>query len=489
MSSLSNNEVYKDLLERLEIEIYKLSSLNFEMRIEAEHFQKKYFHLFDLLNKKKCERLGSLVSADIKTGHTPSMKDKSFYGGAYHFIKTDNLRTDEITEPYADYLSRKGYESLKRVHLKSGDIIVTIIGATYDIIARCALVNEEILPATINQNIAMIRPDIEKIVPEYLVSYMNSKYGRMYLEYLARQMEQVNLNCQEIGQVIVPILSDDFQERIRITVQKAYDLLSWSRAKYNQAESDLISELGLDAGILYGEQISVRTFKDISKIGRIDAEYYQPKYDELIAQIMTLGGGTVKTECNVYDKNFNPDKSVEYKYIELANIGISGEINGCTVALGSELPTRARRIVHAGNIIISSIEGSLQSCALITDEYDGALCSTGFFVLNSDKMNSETMLVLFRSDPIQKLLKQQCTGTILTAFGKAGLMSIPIPDINDDLQEKIRSSVKESFRLRQSSKNLFEAAKHAVELAIEQDEKTAIAYMEEQIFFTEYRFS
>lgn len=116
---------------------------------------------------------------------------------------------------------------------------------------------------------------------------------------------------------------------------------------------------------------------------------------------------------------------------------------------------------------------------MITDEYDGALCSTGFFVLDSDKINSETMLVLFKSDPIQALLKQQCTGTILTAFGKAGLMTIPIPDINDDLQKKIKRDVMESFSLRQSSKNLLEVAKHAVELAIEQDETAAIVYMEE----------
>lgn len=120
MIGLSNDDVYKDLLERREIEIYNLSDLNSELRFEAEHFQKKYCHLFDLLSKKKCEKLGSLVSDEIKTGHTPSMKIQSFYGGNYHFIKTDNLRTNEITEPFSDYLSLKGYETLKRVHLKSG---------------------------------------------------------------------------------------------------------------------------------------------------------------------------------------------------------------------------------------------------------------------------------------------------------------------------------------------------------------------------------
>ena len=171
----SDDEIYNDLLERREIEIYKLSDLNSELRFEAEHFQKKYFQLFDLLSEKKCEKLESLVSDEIRTGHTPSMKNQSFYGGNFNFIKTDNLRTNEIRETFTDYLSLKGYETLQRVHLKSCDIIVTIIGATYDIIARCALISDEVLPATINQNIAMVRPDIKKIVPEYLVSYMNSK--------------------------------------------------------------------------------------------------------------------------------------------------------------------------------------------------------------------------------------------------------------------------------------------------------------------------
>lgn len=477
MINLSNDDVYEDLLERREIEIYNLSDLNSELRFEAEHFQKKYYHLFDLLSKKKCEKLGSLVSDEIKTGHTPSMKNQSFYGGNYNFIKTDNLRTNEITEPFSNQLSLKGYETLKRVHLKPGDIIVTIIGATYDIIARCALISDEILPATINQNIALVRPGKNKIVPEYLVSYMNSKYGRMCLEYLARQTEQVNLNCQEIAQDIVPIFSGDFQAEIKSIVSKAYTLLRRSKASYKQAESDLIGALSLDTWVPSQEQVSVRSYMDISKVDRIDAEYYQSKYDELIAKIKILGSGTVQTECNLYSKNFNPEKSTEYKYIELANIGNCGEINGCTLDLGSELPTRARRIVHTGNIIISSVEGSLQSCALIPDSFDGALCSTGFYVLDSNKINSETLLVLFKSAPIQALLKQQCTGTILTAFSKDGLLSIPIPKIDSDLQNKIRDSVKESFALRQKSTNLLEVAKHAVEIAIEQNERKAASWL------------
>lgn len=58
---------------------------------------------------------------------------------------------------------------------------------------------------------------------------------------------------------------------------------------------------------------------------------------------------------------------IKYKYIELSNIGKSGEISNVDTLVGAELPTRARRIVKKGQVIVSSIEGSLESCALIGD--------------------------------------------------------------------------------------------------------------------------
>ena len=63
---------------------------------------------------------------------------------------------------------------------------------------------------------------------------------------------------------------------------------------------------------------------------------------------------------------------------------------------GQDLPSRARRKVATGDAIVSSIEGSLDSIALIDEEYDQALCSTGFYVVNSQAFNSETLLVAIK---------------------------------------------------------------------------------------------
>ena len=200
----------------MDINIKQLNDLNKDdLRIEAEFYQKKYVNLIQLLNNHKCVNLSELVSKPIQTGHTPSMNNSSFYGGTIKLIKTDNLRVNEICPPFAHYLTKLGNDEIKRTELQENDIITTIIGATYSVIGRSCIIHEDILPANINQNIAHIRPDRNKILPEYLNVYLNSKYGKLFLEYLSRQMEQVNLNCNEVGMVKVPIFTDVFQKKNR----------------------------------------------------------------------------------------------------------------------------------------------------------------------------------------------------------------------------------------------------------------------------------
>lgn len=51
-----------------------------------------------------------------------------------------------------------------------------------------------------------------------------------------------------------------------------------------------------------------------------------------------------------------------------------------------------------------------------------------------------------------------------------GVSGFPIPCIDDNTQTKIAALVKESFSQKSESERLLEAAKRAVEIAIEQDE-------------------
>ena len=143
------------------------------------------------------------------------------------------------------------------------------------------------------------------------------------------------------------------------------------------------------------------------------------------------------------------------------------------------MPTRARRKVKLGDVIVSSIEGSLESCAIVTNEYRDALCSTGFYVIRSSFFNPETLLMLFKSEPIQMLMKKGCSGTILTAISKSEFEKILLPLISDEVQKHIAQKVQESFRLRNESKHLLEVAKKAVEIAISDNEEKAMQFIKE----------
>ena len=314
-------------------------------------------------------------------------------------------------------------------------------------------------------------PNTDILLPEYLTTYLNTKYGIWDIKRRARQsINQTNVNPEEVKCMDIPILEMDIQKHIAQKLQEANKKRIISQQLYISAESYLLESLGMTDFATNPDAYNVKTLKEsFLETGRFDAEYYLPKYEDYCSLVQFYANGyePLGDACNIKDTNYTPEAGVRYKYIELASIGKSGEITGCDIQDGENLPTRARRLVHQGDVIISSIEGSLESCALVTDDYDGALCSTGFYVLQSSKLNPETLLTLFKSQPIQQLMKKGCSGTILTAISKPELEKLPVPIIRQEVQDEIAQHVQRSFALRKEAMQLLENAKVTVEQATE----------------------
>lgn len=256
-----------------------------------------------------------------------------------------------------------------------------------------------------------------------------------------------------------------------------------SKKAYRKAQDIVLSELGLTNWQPEHQLTFVKNYSATEQAGRMDAEYYQPKYEEIVKAIKGYSGGwdTLGNLVKLKDKKFSPKDAQQYKYIELANITINGEVSNCMIEAGQDLPSRARRSVVTGDVIVSSIEGSLTSIALIDKEYNKALCSTGFHVINSQAFNSETMLVLLKSMAGQLQLRKGCSGTILTAISKEEFSKLVLPKINEERQAEIQQKVTQSFKLRKKSRRLLECATKAVEMAIEKDEQTATQWLNEKI--------
>ena len=290
----------------------------------------------------------------------------------------------------------------------------------------------------------------------------------------------MHLNLSESREIVIPILTKDFQNKIKLVFSKSIDLKEQSSAKIHQAEHLLLAELGLVDWDPDPRLSFVKNYADTQRAERIDADYFQPKYTEIEDSVRSYSGGWDMLGNLVYiqDSNFRPEEEIEYSYIELADIGINGEITECMISVGKNLPTRARRRVEMGDVIVSSIEGSLDRIALVGQQYDQALCSTGFHVLKSKAIYPETLLVLMKSVIGQNQLRKGCSGTILSAISKSKLNSLHLPRVREEIQAQIQQKVMDCFNLRNRSKHMLECAKRSVEITIEQDEQTAIEWLD-----------
>lgn len=457
----------------LSISEVKLSELNLANRIDAEHYQPHFLGIVNSVKNKQYKKLSELVSKNITTGHTPSMKEESFYGGDVKFIKTDNLRDNQIVENFNHYLSDKGANKLKNASLKNDDIIVTIIGATFEVVGRVARIFPDLGKASINQNISLIRPTIAS---GYLTCFLMCKYGKQQLYYLSRQTEQVNLNNVEVGDVLVPIASDSFVNKIHSLHTQTHDLTVQSKKLYQDAENMLLKELGLGTHTPNEEGLSVRELSECLRDNRFDAEYWQPEYDEVIKKINSykLGASIIGAEFKQLKGSFKAQAKQEYKYVEIGDVNVStGEVDSNTV-IAEELPANAKILLRERQLVTSKVRPNRGATAIL-DNHEGYIGSGAFVVIQEKQsINLETLMVYLKLQPIKDLLLRYNTGTSYPTITDDDVLKLPIPLIDKKVQEKISELLITSKKQRLEAKELLSKAKYAVEVFIEKDEVSAL---------------
>ncbi len=459
-------------MDGLDIEEINLVNLENSFTIGAEYYGKNYLHTANVVRNMNHGTLRGIAKRITDGDHGSA----DYQDDGVLYLLSESVQEGYINTSKCRFITTQKNEELKRSELHPGDVVVTKTGVYF---GKSAVIPSDICKANMIAHVGKI--ELKKGYNPYFVStFLNSKYGYYQLRRRGIKATRPEIKLVEFPEIMVPIFSETFNLKIESVILLANQILSRSSAIMSQCESILTNAIGFDVKTIANTNYAIRPFESsYCYSGRLDAEYYQPKYEEIVKALDTKE--TVQSLCNLYDKNYTPYEKQTYQYIELADVGQSGDISDVYVQAGIGLPTRARRIVKAEQVIVPSVEGSLQSCALITDEYDGALCSTGFYVLDSDSINSETLLVLFKSEPIQALLKQRCSGSILTAISKGELLSMPLPMIDEGIQKEIATKVQESFALRKQSKQLLEYAKQAVEMAIEQGEDVALEWLKKKI--------
>lgn len=462
---------------KLSISEVKLSELNLANRIDAEHYQPHFLGVIRSVKNKPYKKLSELVSKTITTGHTPSMKEESFYGGDVKFIKTDNLRENQIVENFNHFLSDKGANKLKNAILKNDDIIITIIGATFDVVGRVARIFPDLGRASINQNISLVRPTIAS---GYLTCFLMSKYGKQQLYYLSRQTEQVNLNNVEVGEILVPLASDNFIEKIHFLHTETHNLIIKSKQLYSEAEKMLIKEINLDKYIPNSCGISVRNFIECFNENRFDAEYWQPKYDEMIKRVSSIPQKdlidivSVKKGVEVGSEAYSDEGKLFVRVSDFSIYGIDEGEKKIPEELYEELKDKYKP--QKGEVLFTK-DGTIGLSFALHEDLDVIISGAFLRLKPKVKINNDYLALVLNSSYCKSQIERMSGGAIIAHLKPDSAMKIKIPMLSDKKQEEIAFKVSEALRLRKEAKTLLEKAKRAVEIFIEQNEKEALVYL------------
>lgn len=475
---------YQKLMDGLEAAEVNFSEIDLGDRFDAEYFWKDSLRIQATLNQRKTEPLRNLCDL-VASAFYPAATQLYEFGDTPFIRCVDCINYPLITQDQDDLFERIPFsfiEESKGVNtLEKGDLVITKVGSP----CYASLVQSYDLVA-LSRTVLGVKK-IRNIDSYYLLIFLRSYYG---FQQLIRQREltiQYQLTLERVKKIRIYKATQDFQDFIRQAALKYLELISISKSLYQQAEDLLLSELNLKDWQPTTETIAIKSFKEsFLSSSRLDAEYYQPKYDDVEQHIKSYLGGwdslgnQFLVETGEYaEKYFQKSNNLNF-FIRNTNISY-GQIN-----IDEDYfvhPKEFSKFVKEGDILTARV-GAIGSFGTVEKELVGSIYSDN--VLSLRRLHEGNILpnvytLYFNTKPNRELMEKISGGSVQPLVTQTSIKSLPIPIFDFQFQQHINSKLLESFDLKQKSKQLLEIAKTGVEKAIETDEATATDWINQQL--------
>ena len=370
--------------------------------------------------------------SEIFSGGTPSKeKEEYWYGGNIPWLNSGTVNQGFIIEP-SEFITELGFEKSSAKWISKGSLVIALAGQgkTKGMVAQLGI------DTTCNQSMAAIILH-SKIQPRYLLFWLQSNYQN--IRNLGGGDLRDGLNLEMIGSIKSPIPPLEEQTAIANYLDRKtaeIDALIADKKQllqlYEEEKTALINQAvtkGIDPDA---------TLKDsgIEWLGEIP-EHWEVK--------------RLKYVTSVNDESLpeNTDENFEIEYIEISNVKSGVGIIETSTYLFKDAPSRARRIVKDGDIIVSTVRTYLKSIAKIDMPSHNLIASTGFAVVRPRNLDSDYLGYLFYSESLIGEIISLSTGVSYPAINASqiGDIFIPIPSSIEEQQAIVRHIETESNRI------------------------------------------
>lgn len=456
----------------------KLKIINFQkicrdedFRIEAEYWNS---------NKNKLALKASEAISFSQYGTSKTLNEDKL---GFPILRLNEFDSFFIGEPqkYTDKIDQETFSNLK---LKKNDVLICRTNGNPKYVGRASIVPED-YDYGFASYLFRVRPDSKIINSATLVAYLNSKYGREEIEKYSLVSNQANFSPAKFRKIKLPQFSSILQEKIEDIIFDSHNHLKLSKKKYKDAEEILLDLFDFNNFLrnILKRQISVKSLKDTMIFNRIDAEYFQPKYDDLINKIKEKDSALLIDIVDI-QKSVEPG-SASYKaegipFVRVADISKFG-IDEPKIHLSPELFSKT--ISPQKDTILFSKDGT---CGIAYKFIDSNRIITSSALLHLSKkkdvnIDLDYLTLVLNSPIIQMQAERDAGGSIIKHWSVPQIEQVEIPIVEEDIQQDIGDKIRSSFLLRRISEKLIKTAQKAVEIAIEEGEDVALTFIDKNL--------
>jgi len=472
-------------LERLEVSEVKLSELEYSGRLDAEYYRPVFLQYEKIVKIKKSVLLSEL--SDFLIGPFGSAFTVENYTAdkSYRYIRGKDVKQMKLMDDDNVFLPKDDFDRLSKYALKENDVLVSVVGT----LGNAALIQKENIPAIFSCKSTVLR--VKRIRAPYLLTYINSKYGRSLLLRKERGAIQKGLNLDDLKTLDIYVAEEELQLLIEQVFKASVEIERKSKKTYTQAETLLLNALGVANFLPSTENVNIKSFKDsFVATGRLDAEYYQPKYEEMMTHIAAQAHQKLAALVTI-QKSMEPGSDAYTEdedglpFLRVADynkFGITAPQKNLKASFVIENKMKLASLKPKAGTILFSKDGSVGEAYCLHQDADfitsGAVLH--LTVRDTKQVLPDYLTLALNSKLVRMQAERDAGGSIILHWRLSEIENVIVPVVDRTIQTQIADLVQQSFALKAKSERLLETAKRAVEIAIETDEQTAMAYINDQ---------
>lgn len=452
-----------------QINVVNLHDIQNRLRIEAEFYRPDYVECYTTIERlphlklrQNCQKISDgthytphYTETGVRFYSAVNVKENIFaYGESHKFIS------------YKEHLTIH-----KRCPVEAGDVLIRKVGVGP---RWSCVVPDGLDQFSIFVSVALVRPG-RRLIPHYLSTFINSRYGQLQLLRLNKGISQPDLHLEDIGELIIPDFGDTVQQEISETVLRAEAVRENSKQLYTQAQQLLESELGLDK-LRFEKPVGYTArFSELELSHRTDAQHYQPRFTQLLEHLAKFPTKRIRDIRRYNRRGIQPiyvddgtHAVINSQHLGPKHINYDG-LQKTTEHIFNNSPEAH---IQPDDLLIYTTGAYIGRTNVYLDEAP-AFASNHVNILRlSPEINHAHMAMVFQSIVGQFQTKKYARGSAQAELYPADIDKFVVPLLPPNMQEEIGCLVRESLAKQRESAKLLDQAKFRVEQLIEEAVRT-----------------